>query len=65
MGGVADLLLVMPALGVFAGDIEPVGCGVGAGPAYGSAWGEGIKAHEIFIGLAARVIQEIAQDLGA
>ncbi len=63
--GIADLLLVMPALGVFAGDVEPVGSGFGAGPAYGSAEGVGIEAHEICVGLAAGMIEQVDDDARA
>src|SRR5690606_35175678 len=45
--GVADMLLVMPALGVFAGHVEPDRRRVRAGPTDGRAEGKGIERREI------------------
>jgi hypothetical protein len=65
VGGVTNLLLVVPALGVFAGEIEPVGRGIGAGPADRRTQRERIEAQEIFVGLPAGVVQQVTQDLRA
>jgi len=50
---------------LLAGDVEPVGGWLGAGPADRRAENEGIEAHKIFVHLPPGVVEQIAQDRGA
>lgn len=65
VGCVADLLLVVPLLGVLAGDVEPDGCGIGACPVYGVSESEGVEAGEVGCELRAGEGEEIAEKVWA
>src|SRR5450432_999888 len=63
-GGVPNLLLVVPAFGEFAGDIEPHGSGIRPGPVYWTTHRSQIERSKIRFHLRSGKSKQFAQQAG-